>query len=59
MFIKPVQGRVIRYPNSDKLLPETGANVPDRDLFWLRRLKDGDVIKAKPEKTKELKKGSE
>jgi Protein of unknown function (DUF2635). len=58
MFIKPAQGRVVRYPNSEKRLPETGANVPDRDLFWLKRLKDGDVIKVKQEKIKETKKGS-
>ena len=47
MFVKPAQGRKIRYPDRDKYLPETGANVPDNDLFWVKRVKQGDVVVVK------------
>ncbi|HFP4490120.1 TPA: DUF2635 domain-containing protein, partial [Escherichia coli] len=40
MFVKPVPGRRVRYPGDpSRLLPDEGAEVPDRDLFWRRRLK--------------------
>ncbi|WP_074465094.1 DUF2635 domain-containing protein [Escherichia coli] len=36
-----------RYPGDpSRLLPDEGAEVPDRDLFWRRRLKQGDVVLA-------------
>lgn len=42
MFVKPVPGRRVRYPGDpSRLLPDEGAEVPDRDLFWRRRLKQG------------------
>ncbi|EHM4464141.1 DUF2635 domain-containing protein [Escherichia coli] len=45
MFVKPVPGRRVRYPGDpSRLLPDEGAEVPDRDLFWRRRLKQGDVV---------------
>ncbi|HAY0218984.1 TPA: DUF2635 domain-containing protein [Escherichia coli] len=45
MFVKPVPGRRVRYPGDpSRLLPDGGAEVPDRDLFWRRRLKQGDVV---------------
>ena len=47
MFVKPVPGRRVRYPGDpSRLLPDEGAEVPDRDLFWRRRLKQGDVVLA-------------
>lgn len=42
MFVKPVPGRIVRDPVKGTLLPESGEQVPD-DIFWGRRLKDGDV----------------
>lgn len=45
MFVKPVTGRAVRDPVRGKMLPETGATVPD-SLFWRRRLRDGDVVIA-------------
>ncbi|UMR99567.1 DUF2635 domain-containing protein [Escherichia coli] len=45
MFVKPATGRTVRYPGDpSRLLPESGAEVPDRDVFWRRRLKQGDVV---------------
>ncbi|EEJ5468871.1 DUF2635 domain-containing protein [Salmonella enterica subsp. diarizonae] len=49
MFVKPVAGRSVRCPVRGTFLPESGGNVPD-DIFWRRRLQDGDVILSKPEK---------
>ncbi len=47
MFVKPATGRTVRYPGDpSRLLPESGAEVPDRDIFWRRRLKQGDVVIA-------------
>lgn len=46
MFVKPALGRVVRDPVKRALLPESGAEVPD-NIFWYRRLKDGDVVQAK------------
>lgn len=43
MKIIPVAGREIRDPESLQLLPAEGREVPDGDLFWTRRILDGDV----------------
>lgn len=48
MFVKPAPGRVVRDPVKGTFLPESGAEVPD-DIFWRRRLKDGDVAKPIPD----------
>lgn len=45
MFVRPAQGLKIRDLESGHYLPETGQSVP-RTPFWLRRLKDGDVIEG-------------
>ncbi len=37
---------IVRDPNNRKALPVDGAEVPDTP-YWRRRLKDGDVEKAK------------
>ena len=46
MFVKPAPGLLVRHPNTKKLDPD-GETVP-RNAYWNRRLKDGDVVKAKP-----------
>ncbi|MDR2051137.1 MAG: DUF2635 domain-containing protein [Deltaproteobacteria bacterium] len=46
-FIKPAQGIRMADPKSGDYLPESGALMP-RSGFWLRRLKDGDVILSAP-----------
>lgn len=46
MKVKPAQGRAVRDPHSMALLPAEGRDVPDRDPFWRRRLRDGDVVRV-------------
>lgn len=58
MYIKPALGRVVRYPDVDRILPQEGAQVPE-DVYWTRRLRDGDVVKATPPKPQKEKKVSE
>ena len=48
MKVIPAPGRAVRDPRSMQLLPEDGREVPDRDPFWHRRLRDGDVTVAQP-----------
>lgn len=50
MFVKPVKGRSVRCP----VLPESGQDVPD-NVFWRRRLNQGDVVPGNPQKVKEQK----
>ncbi|MDI3221425.1 DUF2635 domain-containing protein [Klebsiella michiganensis] len=42
MFVKPKDGLSVRCPVRGKPLPKEGGEVPD-NIFWRRRLKDGDV----------------
>lgn len=44
--IKPAPGLRLADPVTGDYLPEGGALVP-RSGFWLRRLKDGDVVEVK------------
>ncbi|TPG62555.1 DUF2635 domain-containing protein [Ewingella americana] len=53
MFVKPTTGRTVRDPVKGTLLPEEGAEVPE-STFWNRRLRDGDVVKAKPASTEKV-----
>lgn len=48
MYAKPSPGRVVRDPVKGTLLPETGERVPN-NIFWNRRLKDGDIELFDPE----------
>ncbi len=51
MFVKPGTSRrtgltvKVRVPRTKALLPADGAEVPNTG-FWLRRLRDGDVVLA-------------
>ena len=48
MFVKPKDGLSVRDPVKGSPLPTEGAEVPD-NIFWRRRLRDGDVsIAEKP-----------
>jgi aminoglycoside phosphotransferase (APT) family kinase protein len=59
MFVKPGPNthepetlgalRKVRFPRTHALLPEEGTEVPE-DQFWLRRLRDGDVVRAEAPK---------
>jgi Protein of unknown function (DUF2635) len=46
MKVKPAPGRAVRDPNTHGLLPEDGREVNENDLYWARRLRDGDVVPA-------------
>ena len=46
MFVKPKDGLSVRCPVKGIPLPKEGAEVPD-NIFWRRRLSDGDVILSK------------
>lgn len=43
LHIKPVSGLTVRDPETYKPLAKDGEVKP-RNAFWLRRLKDGDVV---------------
>lgn len=47
IFIKAVPGRSVRDPETKALLSEVGELKP-RNGFWLKRIKQGDVVEAKP-----------
>lgn len=49
MFVKPKEGIAVRDPDTKRLLPEEGAEVPETG-YWARRLRDGDVTRATPPK---------
>jgi hypothetical protein len=49
MLVKPAPGLKVRDPVKKDFLPETGRTVSDTDLYWNRRLRDGDVVLATPE----------
>lgn len=51
IYIKPaVPGSIVRYPDRmGKTLPDEGDRV-EKTPFWVRRLRDGSVIEAKPPK---------
>ncbi|OVE45589.1 DUF2635 domain-containing protein [Chromobacterium violaceum] len=48
MYVKPTEGFAIRDPDLLDLLPAAGREVPDTD-YWLRRLRDGDVVQSAAE----------
>jgi len=49
VYVKPVNGALVRNPKSMQILPEAGAYV-EYNSFWRRRVKDGSVVISKPEK---------
>jgi hypothetical protein len=48
MRVTPAPGRAVRDPRSMMLLPAEGRDVSDSDPFWVRRVRDGDVIVEEP-----------
>jgi hypothetical protein len=44
MFVKPAEGVKVRDPRSKRHIPEGGVEVADTDIYWARRLRDGDVV---------------
>lgn len=48
MYVQPAPGLVIRDPDLLDFLPAEGRDVPETD-YWSRRVRDGDVVLAKPQ----------
>ena len=48
MKVYPTPGLQTRDPVSKQLLAPEGMDVPDGDLFYVRRLRDGDVTLTPP-----------
>lgn len=44
MWVMPVSGRLVRDPRTKAPVPEQGREVPDNEEFWVRRLRDGDIV---------------
>ncbi|CAM3282831.1 DUF2635 domain-containing protein [Xenorhabdus nematophila] len=55
LHLKPVNGLIVRDPDTYQPLPDDGEAKPCT-AYWLRRLKDGDVKEIVPLK---LKKGAQ
>ncbi|UNM95668.1 DUF2635 domain-containing protein [Ignatzschineria rhizosphaerae] len=49
-FIKAVEGRSVRDPETKEVLSSEGE-FKYKNGFWLKRLKQGDVVEAKPPKS--------
>ena len=47
--VKPKQGVMVRDPETREPLKAEGEMKP-RDTYWLRRIKDGDVIEVKTQR---------
>jgi hypothetical protein len=48
MFVYPKPGLLIRDPEKRDLIPESGREVGAGDLYWIRRVADGDVTTTPP-----------
>lgn len=44
MRVKPAPGLKVRDPETKDYLPDEGREVGDFNLYYIRRLKDGDVV---------------
>jgi hypothetical protein len=48
MKVKPATpGSIIRDPHTKRPVPDEGDDVPETS-FWIRRLRDGDVVIVEP-----------
>jgi hypothetical protein len=45
IYVTPVAGRTVLDPVTREALPAAGKTVP-RSSYWVRRLRDGDVVEA-------------
>lgn len=49
MFVKPAPGIKLRDPETKQFIPESGQEVGEFDLYWIRRINDGDAIRVTAE----------
>lgn len=48
VHVKPAEGRAVRIPErANALMAAEGCEVP-RNVYWTRRLAEGDVLEVKP-----------
>lgn len=43
MYIQPIKGKLVIDPDTQEFLSATGKNVDEHDIYWQRRINDGDV----------------
>jgi len=48
LYITPRQGITLRRLSDRRVIPTTGAWVPDNQ-YWRRRLRDGDAVETPPQ----------
>ena len=48
MYVKPNAGLRVFDPVRKQFMPQEGMPVDDHDLYWVRRLRDKDVVLATP-----------
>ena len=51
-FVIPGKGKLVRFPKSNTILPETGAIVPIsgvEGIYWNRRINTGDCVVVQQE----------
>lgn len=64
IFVRPIEGRLVRRPETGEILPPDGMSVP-RDSYWIRRVREGDVEEceapkaATPPRVREAKEAKE
>ena len=46
MRVKPKEGMTLLNPETGGVVPVEGIEVSDNDLYWVRRLRDGDAEKV-------------
>jgi hypothetical protein len=44
MIVKPAPGIKLRDPVTKEFISDEGHKVDDFDLYWIRRINDGDAI---------------
>lgn len=54
MFVKPEAGRQVPDPEKGGFLPPEGREV-EANVYWLRRIEDGDVTEFNPKPIKTTK----
>ena len=49
MFVKPIEGgHDVLDPHTKQPIPREGIEV-DGSAYWVRRVRDGDLVEVKPE----------